>query len=197
MIVFNEANHTYKIDSVNCVSVTSLMSEYGIGNFSMIPHQILEPAIHLGNCVHKMAEYHLKGELSEETLDPALEPYLESIKQLQKDHKIEVLAIEEKVGAKELSIAGTLDLRCMFDGVHTIIDWKTPKRFSSNWLVQGNGYKYLKNLWLDENEQVKQFIPIRLSPSGYSLPPDNLSNGNELNVFMALLTLKNYKEKKS
>lgn len=112
-----------------------------------------------GSRVHKAVEALLNGE--DIKIDTVLiDPYtgqLESLTfeeycavlsfknwwvELNKDHKVEVIAVEETLWSEELGAAGTLDLLIKIDGVLWIIDFKTSQYIWASHEAQLSFYRH-------------------------------------------------------
>ena len=170
VIDFTEKDHSYKIDGVKAVGVSQLLLNFGIGDVSHIPSHILEPARDFGIKGHLMSRYHLEQRLKESALDPKLSPYLVGLKKLFTDHKIEIIDIEKPIGYDTLLVCGTPDLICMFNGVHTIIDFKFGKKVQKSSYLQAGGYQYLFNCNVKEVEdRVCQSKIVQLLPNEYKI----------------------------
>lgn len=124
-IEFDTDRHEYKIGGVKIPSVTQIIKEAGLmptykpdANFAMVR----------GSHVHKATELYDLGRLDEESLDPALAPYLEAWKAYREQAKIEFVAggIEKVVADQAGRFAGTLDrLGLDKEGTLCVIDIKT------------------------------------------------------------------------
>lgn len=124
-IEFDAAAHEYKIGGVKVPSVTQIIKEAGLmptykpdANFAMVR----------GSHVHKATELYDLGRLDEESLDPALVPYLAAWKAFRKQAVI-IFAdggIEKIVADQGGRFAGTLDrLGVDAGGALCVIDIKT------------------------------------------------------------------------
>ena len=90
-IKLDEKTHIYTITNENgkieqYPSVTQIISDGGLSDFSHVSPDILERACNFGKATHKMVELKLKGTLNEEELDPALHGPLEAFKEWYSDH---------------------------------------------------------------------------------------------------------------
>lgn len=102
---FLEDTHTYLLDGVKIPSVTSVLPYNYTGENEYQRDR--------GSKVHKMIELYNNGELDEDTLDPVLQPYLESYKLADK-LEFDDLIIDYKSGSKHpctgLQLAGYTEL---------------------------------------------------------------------------------------
>ncbi len=58
-----------------------------------------------------------------------------------KKYKPEILSVEESFFNQEYGVAGTIDIRCIIDGKHCIVDVKTSKEIHKDYTVQLTGHK--------------------------------------------------------
>ena len=90
-------------------------------------HYITKQAQDIGTQSHKIIEYYLNGNLALEEFDLLpiahfnnLKPFLEKIST--------VTSIEQRMYSDNLKVAGTSDLIAEYDGVLSIIDYKTKRK---------------------------------------------------------------------
>jgi hypothetical protein len=140
-LTYKDETHEYFLDNKKIVGVTSLISEFGISDFSCVNKELLERSQKFGNAVHKMCELYDKGILDLSTLDKNLIPYLGGWKKFLKDYHINGFSengIEVKVFSEKFKYAGRLDR--LLD--HAIIDIKTNETFYKKpTSMQLTGYK--------------------------------------------------------
>lgn len=108
---FSEADHVYRLDNLELVSVTTIIKP--LSDYSMIPYAILEAARQWGNNVHLMVKLHLEDDLDEDTLDEPLRMPMEALRQWEADYPSIISGIGhiERPGYhKKLLYAGTPDL---------------------------------------------------------------------------------------
>lgn len=101
---------------------------------------IAEDAANIGTIVHQFAEDHARGESPELPVNPearrACAAYLDWVKA----HNVEFRQVEFKVYSREWEYAGTCDLDCVIDGVHTIADYKTSTGIYDEYWLQVASY---------------------------------------------------------
>lgn len=90
-----------------------------------------------GTKIHKMCEDYLNNELSMEKILPVHKEMFLSIKPIL-DEKINTIYVqEEQLWSDYLKIAGTVDCIAEFDGVLSVIDFKTSKRLKKKEEISG------------------------------------------------------------
>ena len=185
-LVFNEETHTYFFDGVQVPGVTSILAP--LSDFSMVPKVVLERASQFGKAVHKMVELYCHKYLDEDSLDPALEPYLEAWVSFVDDHKVTTDFVEQPMYHKVYRFAGTPDVIGMVDGERSIIDIKStaalypsvgPQVWAYAELAKNNSMpttgRYAVRLCPDATYELKRF-------------PDQ----GDFSIFASLLTLRNW-----
>ena len=90
-------------------SVTEILRECRLEDFSYVDAGVLEAAREFGSNVHHACHLHDTGELDWTALDPALVPYLEAWRAFLEDTGAVVIASEQAVVHERLGYAGTPD----------------------------------------------------------------------------------------
>lgn len=189
MITFNAENHTYLLDGIPIPSVTTILKEVGLIDFSKVPQRILEASQLFGTAVHKACELYDVKNLDEDILDPHLKPYLKGWKKFLKDTAFVITAVEEKVASKKYWYAGRLDRRGYLDK-HTVLDIKTGVDHGVATPIQLIGYENAYNE--NHKDKIKQRISVLLNDKGtYKLEP--YTNKGDFSVFVAALTVRNWR----
>ena len=129
---YNDERHEYKINGEIVPSVTQVLKEAGLIDFSGIPPLVLENARERGLAVHETLELYDKDDLVMHTLDPVLKNYLHQWELWLKESGFNVLTAEQMVGSEEHMYAGTMDRMGTISGDLTIMDIKTSKPTKSS-----------------------------------------------------------------
>lgn len=108
-LTFSEDDHCYKYNGRKVISVTQVLSEVGISDFSQVPFDRLEKARLFGQAVHKACELYDKGTLDERNLDTNLWPYLDAWVSFKKDYQLEFIEIEKAIVSTLCLVAGMPD----------------------------------------------------------------------------------------
>ena len=96
-------------------------------------NQIGTQAANRGTAVHNIIEKYLHGKDTSEFL-PHVQQSLQNLKPLIDKHVTKVFATECPLYSDHLKLAGTCDAIVEWDGVPTIVDWKTSRRPRKKWI---------------------------------------------------------------
>lgn len=189
---FEEETHTYKYKGRRLMSVTQVLENVGISDFSMVPAQVLERAQNYGTAVHRTIEWFEKNQLDEDNLALQLLEVLDQWKKFKQDRKVKILLSEQKLFSLKYCYAGTMDaILTLDDGPISILDIKTGPSYQSH-QIQTAAYE---QLWRENRSDKKPRIVPRytllISDDSYQLVPNNTKN--DLNVFLSALQVVNYK----
>ena len=193
-------NHEYFIDNIPATGVNELLSTHGLGldidSMCSAVQANFENARIRGQYLHTMSALHLQGRLNESTLDSQLFPYLVGLKKLLIENKIEPIAIEEKIGFKNLLICGTPDLRCNFNDIHAMLDFKFVQKLRKYYELQLGGYQYIFNANNKEPEkEIKQSVIAHILPNDYKIELCGFDVEDEFrNLLLSYHIKKKYKE---
>lgn len=184
---FNPETHVYSRDGVRVPGVTDVMVASGLidtrGPWFTAWHR------QRGEYVHEATALDDRGELDEDTLDPAILPYVLGWREFLKTTGSEILDIERVVENTVYPYAGKLDRLVMLGGRRFVLDIKTgqPERWHG---VQLAGYAGCFDA-----------PPLRM---GVYLDGDGdgdfhlkqYSDSHDWNVFLAALTIARFLEKR-
>jgi genome maintenance exonuclease 1 len=97
-----------------------------------------------GTQVHEIVERYLLNENTDDYL-PHIKQSLENLKPILNNHIGRIFGLETSLYSRYLGVAGRCDCVAEFDGVPSIIDFKTSKRIKkhkdiSNYFAQMSGY---------------------------------------------------------
>lgn len=192
-LTFDEAAHVYRLGGVVVPSVTQLLEPIK-PDFSAIPPGVLEAKRQLGSAVHLACELDDDEDLDEDSLPPAVVPYLAAWRKFKADTGAEVLMNERKLASLTHRFAGTLDrLVRVRNGDLYLVDLKTSISMSASFGVQLCGYQMLLD---DQPHGTKLTLArkgLQLKNDGtYKLVPYN--NPNDLAAFRACLSIFHWKE---
>jgi len=195
MIEFDEATHTYKLDGVLVKSVTQILEESGLSDFSRVPPDVLKRACEFGSAVHSATELDDMDDLDDDSLDPSLFPYLAAWRKFKREFGFQVIDMEQIVYSKKLLFAGTYDRKGILNDKLTVLDIKTGIAIKStvrNTGVQLAGYAIGYDEERKIKEQIKSRVGIWLKDTGeYQL--ERFKNKRDYFVFRAALTIVNFK----
>ena len=183
-LTFRESDHSYLFKGVRLPSVTQIIADAGLyGDTSYYTDYSRDR----GSFIHEAIEYHLSGELDEETLDPVIVPYLDAWKKFQAEAKYVPDSCEERLASGVYHFAGTVDHIGHMGGHFSIIDVKTSVVASAATGIQLAGYEILLSA-----RGARRFA-LHLQDDGkYKLI--EYKDRNDRNVFLAALALWGWKQ---
>lgn len=189
-LTFDEAAHVYRLDGVTVPSVTQALQL--IDSFAGVPLDVLERAREFGQHVHRTVELDARGELDEESLDPALAEYLAGWRLFLRERKARVLASELRVCSRKLRYAGTLDALVEIAGRLTLVDVKSGAVPILTVGPQTAAYLYaLRECWPSlSRSALPPSLPracVQLKPNSYQLVP--MRDPRDWNVFLSALNI--------
>ena len=107
---FFEDGHRYVYRGLPLVSVTKVIRAGGLGpDYSTVPPAVLAAAAARGRAVHAMVHYDCEGTLDENTIDPAIAPYLQTWRRFLRESRYMPMLLETRVVHRGLRYAGCLD----------------------------------------------------------------------------------------
>ena len=123
---FDESTHTYRVDGVQLISVTTALKTARVIDYSMIPQGVLRSAARRGTLVHRAVHYWLDGDLNEATVDPMIQGYVDAAKRFIDDTRFVPMHVEMRDWHPTHHYAGTYDLDGLMNGQDmATVDWKT------------------------------------------------------------------------
>ena len=180
-------NHVYYIDGVIIPSVTQIITEAGLTNFSKCSEEVLERARDFGSNVHLACKYWDEQKLNEKTLDGNIRPYLDGWIKFTKEIKPMWSNTETPLYSKKYGFAGTPDRIGILNKCKVIVDIKTSSVVSASTAIQLAGYEILSSATL-----IKRYS-VKLEPDKYTLR--EYTDRIDTNVFLSCLQLYRWKEK--
>lgn len=118
-LTFDAEPHVYRWDGQVVPSVTQILEEAGIIDYSYIPRDTREMALERGRLVHLATHYDDEGTLDEVTIDPILMPYVEAWRAFRANTAFTPSEIEKRGYNDKQRFAGTLDRIGTFPGCPT------------------------------------------------------------------------------
>lgn len=187
---FDDRTHQYLLNGVQIPSVTQVLMEAGLVNLDFISKDLLEQKADLGIKVHLTTELYDQGNLILESLHPTLLAYLNSYIKFKMDYNFIVQDIELKSYHKLFRYAGRIDRIGTVSGKLSIIDIKSGTVQPTH-ALQLAGYSELYNQDKKLKDQIRKRYCVYLSQDGYVVKEYN--NPTDKNIFLAALTITNYK----
>lgn len=187
MLTFDETKHQYTENGLIIPSVTQIIEAAGLSDLTWIPKEVLEEKSDLGKKVHKTTELYDLGILDLDSLHETLRGYLDSWIKFRKDYGFEPEEIEKQCFHPLYKFAGRVDRV----GKRILVDIKSGTKQKSH-AIQTMGYKILFDCERAKSESIKERYAVYLKEDGYEVEPHK--NQNDLNVFLAALTIYNFKK---
>lgn len=193
MLTFEPTSHTYTWEGKTVPNVTRVLGP--LTDYSMVKPEDLENARQKGVAVHKMVELWAKNDLAQ--LPAWMEPVLAQWEKFVSDTNLTVIESERKVYHKLYGYAGTFDLRVTMPRYkgHGVIDIKRSFMAGAAIGLQLAAYQEARNsegYTRDTRIQWRGALKLREDGS-YRYEP--FEDSNDFNVFMAALTMHNWKRK--
>lgn len=159
-LIFKPDTHQYFKNGVELPSVTRILQDLGFIDRSFYT----DYGRTRGKFVHLACELDDRGELDEESLDPALLPYLKAWRKFKKETGFIIEAIEKPVASATYNYAGMLDRLGIMNGINSVIDIKSGA--VSPWTgLQLAAYS------VAENKILKRFAVQLMETGRYKLYP--------------------------
>ena len=188
MLTFDHAAHQYHYDGKPVVNVTRVIAP--LLDLSMVKPEQLEVARQKGVATHRMVELWAKGDLDEATLPEWMQPIHKTWLKVVAETGLEVVASEHRVFHKTLKYAGTLDLKVKMRGRNGLGIVDVKRSFFAGPVVGLQTAAYAE---ADEDD-IKWRAGLRLrEDQPYRL--ETYEDKNDFSVFLALLTIHNFKRK--
>lgn len=191
MLTFDQESHVYKWNDEIVPSVTQLLGEFGLVDFSSVPKDVLEYKRVLGTAAHYAIDLMEHDDLDEESLSPEIKPYLEAYKLFREISGFEPRSTENLLYSKKWRFAGTMDQQGLHFGSigqeEAIIDYKCTWKLYGSCGPQLQAYRIL----FEENNpgvKIKRLFALQLKPTGrYEL--QEFKDQNDKQDFLACLWL--------
>ena len=196
-------DHIYTVDGIKKISVTQVIQEYGLSDFSMINEQVLKNAMAIGTAVHLLCELFDKdmpdkidkilNHISEDGTkkNGILKPYLDAWIKYQTEYQIGLSEVEKIYYSKTWDYCGKIDRILQENGILSVVEIKTVTVLQKSVGIQLAAYK---NLYDENNkEKIKDRIAVQLCPDG-NYNRVEYKDKNDINVFKCMMTILNYKK---
>lgn len=177
MIKLDGATHTYTIDGVRFPSVTQVLADMGLIDSTYFTEYSRER----GTFLHRIIQWHLSGELDENTIDPAIRPYFDAWLKFESEADYVSDACEKAMASVPYRFAGTVDHVGHLNGHPALIDTKSGAPIPAT-ALQLAGYEILIKI-----PGIKRFS-LQLTNTGkYKLT--EFKNRSDRGVFLSALSL--------
>lgn len=124
-LAFDKLTHTYTVDGRIIPSVTQVLKEVGIVDYSFIPQDVLVEAARRGTLAHLACQYLDDGQLDRASLDQEIAGYVESYERWKEAAGFKVAFSEQRLFNRQWRYAGTLDRTGFLGDSRVCLDFKT------------------------------------------------------------------------
>jgi hypothetical protein len=121
MLTFDPDSHTYTLNGEKVPGITQIIADMGLIDTAWFTDYSRERGIF----VHRIIQWHLSGELDEDTVDESLIGYLNAWKRFELDAGFVPTAIEAPLASELYRFAGTPDYIGRLNGCEAVIDAKS------------------------------------------------------------------------
>lgn len=190
-LAFDPIEHVYRLDGVVIPNVTRILGI--LDETWRVPAETLRAAAELGTAVHAACEYDDLGTLDESSVDADVWGYLEGWRRFRAETGFAPELIEARVFHPKLRYCGTLDRVGTLRGKHALLDIKSGAKWASHGpqtaayqaAYEAEGGAHVARV------QARYCLYLK-SDGRYDLVPQK--GKGDLSVFLAALTLTQYKE---
>lgn len=184
MTITLDENHIYHDESgIIIPGVTQVLRDAGLIDASWFTDYARER----GGYVHQACALYDQDDLDMDSLDPAIEPYVQAWIKFRKDTGFMPVLVEQIVFNKNYNYAGTLDVTGEMGDQLCLIDRKSGARQSWS-ALQTAGYTECLS------EHHRRFVIELDSDSKYHLI--EYKNRNDIKIFLAALAVVTWKKNK-
>jgi hypothetical protein len=200
-LTFDAATHTYTLDGTRVMSVTQVLKQSGLIDFSGIPESILEAARVRGTTVHQAIAYYNEGDLDLNQFEcdfPDYVGYLSGWLTFCTQREFTPILSECRIASRRHQVAGTLDTLGELDGEPTLLDFATGHPADVSKDLQTSAYVALAYEWAEEpeadprlaafcarHEHVRRYAVALRKDGSFALHP--YSNPSDYRNFLTLL----------
>lgn len=129
MLTFDADGHIYKLDGTILPSVTEVLEDTGLIDYSGVPEDARRRAQERGRLVHEAVHADLENDLDESSVPVEIQGFVEASRKARAALHIEPSLVEHLAYNPSMLYAGTPDLLCraVIKGrsVRVVLDWKT------------------------------------------------------------------------
>jgi hypothetical protein len=158
---FDPLVHRYTLDGEPVRSVTGILRDSGLIDFSHVPHAILESARARGVAVHRAVQYYNERDLDVDAFRrdyPECAGYLDAWIRFCHERVFEGVINERRIASRIHRVAGTLDCLGILDGHAALLDFATGDPAECAKDLQTAGYLMLAREWADEDGLLTSFF---------------------------------------
>lgn len=168
---FVPETHTYLQGGREVRSVTQILNDVGIVDYSHIPESVLDHKAEIGTAAHVAAHYFDEGDLDWNTVDDEAAPYLNAWIKFREETGFAPRLIEQRGIAtlRGMSYGYTLDREGLLFGRDTLIEIKCTAGVEISWGPQMAAYELALR---GQDGKARQRVAVHLQKDGsYVLVP--------------------------
>lgn len=191
-LVFDESNHSYKLNGYLLPSVTQIMKPLSSVEYKDVDNDVLMKAAERGTAVHEAIEYKIKYDFDD--CPAQYEEYYNAFLKFAQDYSPKWINSEMRIYHRQLMYAGTVDLICEIDGEKVIVDFKTSSKI--NHMLTGVQLEAYAQALNSAGIDIDYKAILHLRKDGkYSFERYEKNDSESWNCFGALLTVEQYIKK--
>lgn len=195
MIELNPETHEYKNDGQPVPGVNQTLREAGLVDYIGVPAALLARAAAFGTAVHLVTQLYDSDDLLDSSVDDYIRPYLRGWIKFLSDTGFEIETIEKSLHSKKYHYAGTPDRTGILYRKCTLISIKTTTTLQPSTAIKEAAYENLYNEGRPIKERIKRKEVVILGEGDYKLAPESFFDKGDFSVFLAALTIRNWRVK--
>jgi hypothetical protein len=170
---FVPETHSYLQDGREIRSVTQILNDVGLVDYSHIPESVLDHKAEIGTAAHAAAHYFDEGDLDWNTVDSEVIPYLSAWTKFREEAEFSPRLIEQRGIAtlRGMRYGYTLDREGTLNGKDTLLEIKCTAGVEISWGPQMAAYELALRA---QDGRARQRVAVHLQKDGrYVLIPFN------------------------
>jgi len=192
-LIFDEETHLYTLSGERLPSVTQVLEELKLSDFSSVSDTRMEAALDFGKAVHLATQYDDKKTLDENTLDEKIRPYINAWRSFKKDYRVRIKKIEQRVMSKKYRYAGTFDRVAIVMDYLSVVEIKTSVVIPKSACLQLVAYKDAYNSENPGRTLSRRYAVLLKDDGTYKV--EDYRDPSDINVFLAALAIYIYKRR--
>jgi len=197
VLAFDASAHRYSVGGAVLPNVSTILKPLWAYS-AAIPADVLANKAAIGKAAHRAVELDVEGRLDVRSLHDVVRPYFAAWRAFCAEAHYVSVAAELRVWHPALNFAGTLDNAGWLDGAAALIDVKCTVDIMPSVGPQTAAYREALAVTPDVDDALRELAHearrwcLQLRPDGtYRMLPQD--DPNDWRVFLALLTLQNFK----
>lgn len=198
MLKFCPESHVYELGGVKIPSLSEILTQAGVSDYSNVSEEILRKSAAFGKAVHLACQYFDRGSLDESTLDCNLKPYLTGWINFCEDFKCEWLVIEEPMCSKKLMYGTTPDRIGCVKGRISGVEIKATAKLMASTAIQTAAHAMAYNETAPRGMKILDRYGVLLLPDGVNernYKMEKYKKKSDESVFRSALNIYNWKKK--